>query len=324
MKEYVELDEKRIVVTGGYGFLGGHVVEQLRAQGCNSVFPVARGQFDLTKSADVERMYDTLRPQVLIHLAAVVGGIEANRRRPAEFFYQNAIMGLQVVEAARRYALEKLVVVGTVCSYPKRCPTPFVEEDLWNGYPEETNAPYGLAKKMLLVQCQAYRRQCGLNAIYLIPDNLYGPGDNFEMDTSHVIPALLRGFLEAGRSGVDHVVCWGDGSATREFLYVEDAAIGIVAATRIYNDGEPVNLGSGHEISIEDLAVLIADLTGYRGRILWDKSPRNGQPKRCLNTSRAQRWLGFRASTALRDGLLKTIEWYKAKTSAAEERRGPA
>ena len=250
------------------------------------------------------------RPEVLIHLAAVVGGIGANRANPGRFFYENAIMGIQLIEAARRYGVEKTVVLGTICAYPKFTPVPFREEDLWNGYPEETNAPYGMAKKALLVQCQAYREQYGMNAIFLLPVNLYGPRDNFDLESSHVIPALIRKCVEAVEEGREEIVLWGDGSPTREFLYVEDAAEGIVLATERYDKPDPVNLGSGMEISIRDLASKIAEMTGFRGRIVWDTTQPNGQPRRCLDVSRAEREFGFHARTGLEEGLRATIEWY--------------
>ena len=253
----------------------------------------------------------------MIHLAAVVGGIGANRMNPGRFFYDNAIMGIQLIEACRCYAVEKTVVLGTICAYPKFTPVPFREEDLWSGYPEETNAPYGLAKKALLVQCQAYRQQYGMNAIYLLPVNLYGRRDNFDPDSSHVIPALIRKCVEAVEEGRDEIVCWGDGCASREFLYVEDCAEGIIAAAERYDKPEPVNLGCGREILIHDLVEKIADLTGFRGRIVWDASKPNGQPRRCLDVSRANREFGFRARTSFEDGLRKTVEWYMASRPAA-------
>jgi GDP-L-fucose synthase len=311
----MDLSAKRIVVTGGAGFLGGYLVEQLSAQGCTRVFVPLVSEFDLTQASAIQRLFEQQRPEVLIHLAAVVGGIGANRARPGEFFYQNAIMGIQLIEAARRYGVEKLVVLGTICAYPKFAPVPFSEDDLWNGYPEETNAPYGIAKKALLVQCQAYRQQYGLNAIYLLPVNLYGPRDNFNPESSHVIPALIRKCVEAVDLGADEIVCWGDGTATREFLYVEDAAAGILAATRSYDRPEPLNLGVGREISIAELVGKIAALAGFRGRIVWDTSKPNGQPRRCLDVSRAERALGFRATTTLEDGLGRTVEWYRAHIS---------
>jgi GDP-L-fucose synthase len=304
---------KRIVVTGGAGFLGRHLVDRLRRDGCGEVFVPRIEDCDLTRLADIDRLFADLRPEVVIHLAAVVGGIGANRANPGRFFYENAIMGIQLIEACRRYGIEKTVVLGTICAYPKFTPIPFREDDLWSGYPEETNAPYGIAKKVLLVQCQAYREQYGLNAIFLLPVNLYGPGDNFDLESSHVIPALIRKCVEAVKRGRKEIVLWGDGSPTREFLYVEDAAEGIVTATERYDKPEPVNLGSGREISVRDLAEKIAALTGFRGRIIWDTSQPNGQPRRMLDVSRAEREFGFRAHTSFEDGLAKTIAWYVSR-----------
>jgi len=302
----IRLSDKRIVVTGGAGFLGSHLVRRLE-----QVFVPCIEDYDLTRVDDVERLFVEQRPEVVIHLAAAVGGIGANRANPGRFFYQNAIMGIQLIEACRRHGVEKTVVLGTICAYPKFTPVPFREEELWNGYPEETNAPYGIAKKALLVQCQAYREQYGMNAIFLLPVNLYGPGDNFDLESSHVIPALIRKCAEAVEEGREEIVLWGDGSPTREFLYVEDAAEGILLATERYDGGEPVNLGSGMEISIRELAARIAGLTGFSGRIVWDASQPNGQPRRCLDVSRAEREFGFRASTAFEVGLRKTVEWYR-------------
>src|SRR5437016_6093970 len=301
----------RVVVTGGAGFLGSFVVEALHARGCREISVPRSRDYDLRESDDIARLYDRTRPQVVVHLAAVVGGVGANRANPGRFFYDNAIMGLQLMEYARRLGVEKFIAVGTVCAYPKVTPVPFKEEDLWNGYPEETNAPYGLAKKMLLVQAQAYRAQYGFNAIYLLPVNLYGPNDNFDLRNSHVIPAIIRKCVEARESGSDSIEVWGTGSPTREFLYVDDAARAIVIAAERYNKADPVNLGSSEEISIKDLIELIAELTEFKGRIKWDKSKPDGQPRRKLNVERAWREFGFRSSTNLREGLQQTIRWYQ-------------
>ncbi len=303
---------KRVVVTGGAGFLGSHVVEKLRERGCRYVFVPRSAVYDLREKEDIVRLLAETVPDIVIHLAARVGGIGANRREPGRFFYENAIMGLQLMEQARRFGVEKFVVVGTVCSYPKHTPVPFREEDLWNGYPEETNAAYGLAKKMLIVQAQAYRQQYGFNAISLLPVNLYGPRDNFDPETSHVIPALIRKCFEAMEEGRDHIVVWGTGRASREFLYVEDAAEAIVLATERYDKPEPVNIGSGMEITIRELCAVIMRLTGFQGRVVWDPSKPDGQPRRCLDTSRAECEFGFRARTPLLEGLRRTIAWYRA------------
>ncbi len=307
----LDLRDKRICVTGGAGFLGSFLVENLRRRGCSQIFIPRRRNYDLTTADGVERLFADARPEVLFHLAAVVGGIGANRHNPGRFFYENAVMGIQVIEYARRAGVEKTIVAGTICAYPKFTPVPFREEALWDGYPEETNAPYGIAKKALLVQCQAYRLQYGMNAIYLLPVNLYGPRDNFHPESSHVIPALIRKFLEAKQSGAPKVWCWGDGSPTREFLYVEDAAEGLALAAERYDSAEPVNLGSGQEIGIRELAKMIAKLCEYDGAVAWDTSQPNGQPRRCLDTSRAEASFGFRARTPLADGLGATIQWYR-------------
>jgi GDP-L-fucose synthase len=304
---------RRVCVTGGAGFLGSFVVEKLREHGAQEIFVPCIEQYDLVQLADIRRMLADARPDVILHLAALVGGIGANRERPAEFFYSNLMMGVQLIHEAWKQGVEKLVAVGTICAYPKFTPIPFKEENLWDGYPEETNAPYGLAKKMLLVQAQAYRQQYGFNAIFPLPVNLYGPRDNFNLETSHVIPALIRKCLEAKERGDDQVVLWGDGSPTREFLYVEDAAEGLVLAAERYNGPEPFNLGSGQEIPIKDLAELIARLTGFQGKIAWDTSKPNGQPRRALDTSRAEKFFGFRAQTNFEEGLRRTIEWYQRK-----------
>jgi GDP-L-fucose synthase len=311
----LDLSEKRILLTGGGGFLGYHLREALAEAGARTIFSPRRREFDLTQWGVIEELFRTSRPQILIHAAAVVGGIGANMAEPGRFFYENALMGIQLIEAARKYSVEKTVVLGTICAYPKFTPIPFSEDDLWNGYPEETNAPYGIAKKALLVQCQAYRQQYGMNAIFLLPVNLYGPQDNFEPQTSHVIPALVRKCLEARAASSSEIVLWGDGSPTREFLYVKDAAQAIIAATRSYKKPEPVNLGSGREISIRELAEMIARLTGFSGRFRWDLTKPNGQPRRCLDTRRAEREFGFRASTSLETGLQETIAWYLENAS---------
>jgi len=301
-----------IVVTGGAGFLGSVVVKCLRTRGYEKIFVPRSKEYDLRDQAAIIRMYQDFQPRVVIHLAAVVGGIGANRDNPGRFFYDNAIMGIQLMEYARQFELAKFVAVGTICAYPKFAPVPFKEEDLWNGYPEETNAPYGLAKKMMLVQAQSYRAQYGFNAIYLLPVNLYGPGDNFDLNTSHVIPALIRKCVEAKERDEKQIVLWGDGSPTREFLYVEDAAEAIVSATETYDGGEPVNLGTGKEIQIRELAQMIADEVGFRGEVVWDTSKPNGQPRRCLDTRRAERCFGFHAKFDLREGIIQTIAWFKA------------
>jgi GDP-L-fucose synthase len=316
----MDLRQKRLVVTGGAGFLGSHLVEKLRTHGCGHVFVPRIEDYDLTTAADIERLFQEQRPEVVIHLAAVVGGIGANRASPGRFFYDNAVMGIQLIEACRRHGVEKTVVLGTICAYPKFTPVPFREDDLWSGYPEETNAPYGIAKKALLVQCQAYRRQYGMNAIYLLPVNLYGPRDGSDPESSHVIPALIRKCVEAVEQGRPEIVCWGDGSATREFLYVEDCAEGIMRATERYDKPEPVNLGSGREISIRDLIERIATLTGFHGRIVWDPSKPNGQPRRCVDVTRAAREFGFEARTDFDQGLRRTIDYYLASRSQPQSR----
>jgi len=302
---------RRVVVTGGKGFLGSYVVEKLAGHGAAHVLVPARRDYDLRRLDAVERMFTDMRPDIVIHLAAVVGGIGANRERPGEFFYDNLIMGAQLMELARKRHIEKFVAIGTVCAHPKVTPIPFHEADLWNGYPEATNAPYGLALKMLLFQAQAYRQQYGFKAIYLLPVNLYGPRDNFDPQGSHVIPALIKKCVEARDSGAGEIVVWGDGSPTREFLYVEDAAEGIVLASERYDQPDPVNLGSAFEISIRDLVTLIAEVTRFTGKITWDTSQPNGQPRRKLDTSRAEREFGFRSRTDFREGLKRTVEWYE-------------
>jgi len=307
---------KRVVVTGGAGFLGSFVVDALVRQGCPAPFVPRSRDYDLRKEADIVRMLQDARPELIIHLAGVVGGIGANREKPGLFFYDNVMMGVQLMEQARLAGVAKLVVIGTVCSYPKFAPVPFREDDLWSGYPEETNAPYGLAKKMLLVQSQAYRRQYGFNSIFLVPVNLYGPRDDFDPRTSHVIPALIRKCMDATAGGASEVTVWGTGSATREFLYVEDAAEAIVLAAERYDGEEPVNVGAGHEISIRNLAQLVAKLTGFSGSIVWDPSKPDGQPRRMLDTSRAESAFGFVARTPLDEGLRKTVEWYRQGRTA--------
>lgn len=308
---------KRVVVTGGAGFLGWHVVERLKTRGCaQAVVPRSR-DYDLRRESEVVRLTETARPDIVIHLAAVVGGIGANQQSPGRFFYDNLVMGAHLMEQARLAGVRKFVTVGTVCSYPKFAPVPFREDDLWSGYPEETNAPYGLAKKMLLVQGQAYRRQYGFSSIYLVPVNLYGPRDNFDPATSHVIPALIRKCVDAVDRRLPDITVWGTGAATREFLYVEDAADGIVLAAERYDGAEPVNLGSGIEISIRDLVGLIANATGFRGEIVWDATKPDGQPRRALDVSRAIREFGFVAKTPFDEGLRKMIEWYRATRAVA-------
>jgi GDP-L-fucose synthase len=311
------LSEKRIVVTGGSGFLGSHVVEALRLRGCRHIMVPRSQKYDLCRQDQVARMFADLRPQVVIHLAAVVGGIGANRENPGRFYYENIVMGAETMEQARRSNVEKFVAVGTVCAYPKFASVPFNEDELWAGYPEETNAPYGLAKKMLLVQAQAYRQQYGLNAIYLLPVNLYGPRDSFDPAKSHVIPALIKKFVEAAEDGSDEVEVWGTGRASREFLYVADCAEGIVLAAEQYDGADPINLGSGSEIRIRELAGLISELTGFKGRIAWNADKPDGQPRRCLDVERARHEFGFRAATSFSDGLRNTIEWYHQMRAAA-------
>jgi len=301
---------KRVVVTGGAGFLGSYVVRKLEERGCREIFVPRSRDCDLVRAEAVQKLYADAKPDIVVHLAARVGGIGANMRNPGSFFYQNLMMGVQLMEQARLHGIEKFVAIGTVCAYPKFAPLPFREDDIWNGYPEETNAPYGLAKKMLLVQSQAYRRQYGLNAIYLLPVNLYGPGDNFDPEYSHVIPALIKKVFDAKERGEKSIVAWGTGQASREFLYVEDAAEGIVLATEKYDKADPVNLGAGFEITIRELAELICTLAGYDGEIEWDTSKPDGQPRRCLDTSRAKQEFGFAARTDLREGLKRTIAWY--------------
>lgn len=311
--------DKRIAVTGGAGFLGSQVVKKLEERGCQHIFVPGSKDYNLVENEAVKRFYQDTRPDVVIHLAAIVGGIGANRENPGKFFYDNLMMGVQVVEQGRLFGVEKLTIIGTICAYPKFTPVPFHEDRLWDGYPEETNAPYGLAKKMLLVQSQAYREQYGFNSIYLLPVNLYGPGDNFDPGSSHVIPALIKKVFDAMDKNEKRIAAWGTGKATREFLYVEDAAEGVVLATEKYNKSDPVNLGAGFEISIKDLVELICELTGFDGEVEWDTSKPDGQPRRCLDVSRAEREFGFRASTDFREGLKRTIEWYMNNRSSRQD-----
>ena len=315
MDQPIDLSTKRICVTGGAGFLGQHLVRNLQSKGAQDIFIPRYPEYDLVKGEDIARMLADAQPDIIIHLAAHVGGIGANLARPAEFFYDNLMMGVQLMHQAWQRGVEKFVALGTICAYPKYTPIPFKEENLWDGYPEETNAPYGLAKKMLLVQSQAYRQQYGFNSIFLLPVNLYGPGDNFDLASSHVIPALIRKCVEAKEQGADEIVAWGDGSPTREFIYVEDAAEGIALATQYYNRSDPVNIGSSFEISIKELTELIARLTGFEGQVRWDTSKPNGQPRRKLDTTRAKEYFGFSARTNFEDGLRKTINWYLANRS---------
>jgi len=311
MENFMNWSEKRICVTGGAGFLGTHLITELRSRGATDIFIPKIEDYNLVDPAAVNRMLADSNPDVIIHLAAHVGGIGANREHPAEFFYDNLMMGVQLMHQAYLNGVEKFVAIGTVCAYPKFTPVPFKEDDLWDGYPEETNAPYGLAKKMLLVQSQAYREQYGFNSIFLLPVNLYGPGDNFNPRSSHVIPALIRKCIEARESGSDHIVVWGDGSPTREFIYVKDAARGIALAAECYNESLPVNLGSGFEISIKALVEKITRMTGFEGDLVWDTNKPNGQPRRALDTSRAREKFGFEAQTDFEEGLQQTIDWYR-------------
>jgi len=314
--------ETTVVVTGGSGFLGSHVVEALEARGVGRVVVPRQQDYDLVSAGAAERLIADTRPDVILHLAARVGGIGANRENPGLFFYDNLMMGVQLIEACRKAAVPKVVSIGTICAYPKHTPVPFREEEVWNGYPEETNAPYGLAKKMLLVQSQAYRQQYGLNAVHLLPVNLYGPRDNFDPSSSHVIPALIRKCQDAIDARQATIEVWGTGAASREFLYVEDAAEAIVRATESYDGSEPVNIGSGVEIRIRELVEQIARLTGFTGEIRWDATKPDGQPRRCLDTTRAEQLFGFRARTAFEDGLRRTIDWYRSPAGAA--RSAPA
>jgi GDP-L-fucose synthase len=304
-------ENRRVVVTGGAGFLGGYVTERLQKRGCKNILVPKIEDYDLVNINDINRMYEDMKPDIVIHLAAVVGGIGANREHPGEFFYKNLMMGVQLIEQGRLRNIEKFVAIGTVCAYPKFTPVPFKEEDIWNGYPEETNAPYGLAKKMLLVQSQSYRAEYGFNSIFLLPVNLYGPGDNFNPASSHVIPALIKKCVDAIESGADYIDCWGTGNVSREFIYVADAAEGILLATEHYNGPEPVNIGVGFEITIKELAEKIVELTGFTGEIRWDSSKPAGQPRRRLDVSKAKKHFGFEAKTPFDEGLKATIDWYR-------------
>jgi len=304
-------EDRRVVVTGGAGFLGSYVIEGLKKRGCKNILVPKIEDYDLVQMDNIVRMYSDMKPDIVIHLAAVVGGIGANREHPGEFFYKNLMMGVQLIEQGRLNKIEKFVAIGTICAYPKFTPVPFKEDELWDGYPEETNAPYGLAKKMLLVQSQAYRAEYGFNSIFLLPVNLYGPGDNFDPASSHVIPALIKKCVDAIESGADHIDCWGTGNVSREFIYVSDAAEGILLATELYNGAEAVNIGAGFEITIRDLAEKIVMLTGFEGEIRWDPLQPDGQPRRRLDTSKAKQLFGFEAKMKFEEGLKSTIEWYK-------------
>lgn len=310
----------RVLVTGGAGFLGSFVMEKLRDRGYTDVATFRRKDYDLTREAEVERLYRDFKPEVVMHLAAEVGGIGANRDNPGRFFFANMAMGMHLIEHARKTGVKKFVQTGTICAYPNLTPVPFREENLWNGFPEVTNAPYGIAKKALLMMCQSYRQQYGMNAIYLLPVNLYGPRDNFHLHTSHVIPALIRKCVEARNRGDSKITAWGTGSASREFLYVEDCADGLIGAMEKYDSPEPMNLGSGREITIKDLTKLVAKLARFEGEIVWDSTKPDGQPRRCLDVSRAEKAIGFRAGTTLEDGLRKTIKWLEANEGAIPER----
>jgi len=316
VKNLVGLEQKRILITGGAGFLGSFVVKEFREHGCKKLFICRSKDYDLVDIRAVRRLINEARPEVVIHLAGKVGGIGANRENPGKFLYDNLMMGIQLMECARQSHIEKFVAIGTVCSYPKYTPVPFKEKDLWGGYPEETNAPYGLAKKMLLVQSQAYRQQYGFNSIFILPVNLYGPGDNFNSNSSHVIPALIKKCCDAINENKNEIVVWGSGRVTREFLYVEDAARGIFLATKFYDKPDPINLGTGFEISIKDLTAIIKRLTGYKGRIVWDKTKPDGQPRRCLDISKAKKEIGFKANVSFEEGIKKTIRWYRRSTKA--------
>ena len=304
-------DNKKVTVTGGKGFLGSYILEKLQQRGCKNIVVANLPEYNLTNMTDIQRMYREQKPDIVIHLAAVVGGIGANRKNPGKFFYENAIMGIQLMHEAYLNNIEKFIALGTICAYPKFTPVPFREEDLWNGYPEETNAPYGLAKKMMLVQSQAYRQQYGFNSIFLLPVNLYGPRDNFDPKSSHVIPALIKKCVDAVNQGKNEIVVWGSGKPSREFIYVEDAAEGILLAAEKYHKGDPVNIGAGFEIKIKELVNLIVKLMEFSGKVNWDTSKPDGQPRRMLDTSKAEKEFCFKAKTSFEDGLKKTIEWYK-------------
>jgi len=306
-------EDRRVVVTGGAGFLGSYCLERLAKRGCKNILVPKIEDYDLVKMDGIVRMYEDMKPDIVIHLAAVVGGIGANREHPGEFFYKNLMMGVQLIEQGRLRNIEKFVAIGTICAYPKFTPIPFKEDELWNGYPEETNAPYGLAKKMLLVQSQSYRAEYGFNSIFLLPVNLYGPGDNFDPASSHVIPALIKKCIDANESGADYIECWGTGNVSREFIYAADAAEGILLATEHYNGAEPVNIGAGFEITIKELVEKIVKLTDFAGEIRWDPSKPDGQPRRRLDVSQAKKLFGFEAKTTFEEGLKATIEWYKQK-----------
>ncbi|MBN7774049.1 GDP-L-fucose synthase family protein [Clostridium aminobutyricum] len=306
----IDIKNKRIVVTGGAGFLGKHVVKKLEEKGCKDIFIPRSKDYNLIHEADIIRMLHDFKPQIIIHLAAVVGGIGANRENPGRFFYENIMMGTQLMEQSRLFGVEKFVAIGTICAYPKYTPVPFNEDEIWNGYPEETNAPYGLAKKMMLVQSQAYREQYGFNSIYLLPVNLYGPHDNFDPNSSHVIPALIKKCVEAVEKGDDNIEVWGTGAATREFLYVDDCAEAIVLATEKYEKSAPINIGAGREISIKDLVGILTELTGFVGEVIWDSTKPDGQPRRCLDTQKAEKEFGFKSKTDFEEGLKNTIQWY--------------
>ena len=305
------MKNKRITITGGEGFLGRHLVRKMKEKGCKHLYIADIPKYDLVKLEDIRRMYNDSKPDIVIHLAAKVGGIGFNQENPAPLFYENLMMGIQLLHEGYLRNIEKFVAIGTICAYPKHTPVPFKEEDLWNGYPEETNAPYGLAKKMMLVQSQAYRKQHAFNSIFLLPVNLYGPGDNFDPKSSHVIPALIKKCVDAMSNNESHIIVWGTGKATREFFYVEDAAEAIVCAMEKYNRSDPINIGAGFEISVKDLVALIVKLTGFKGRIIWDKSKPDGQPRRMLDTSKAKQEFGFEAKISLEDGIIRTIEYYK-------------